>query len=126
MPIPYKKSLILAVFLGGCLSLSYCIRKDGQQDALEISRDWCQLADYPAFQQKPQIEISGGMFTRTFEVQFQSEPQAVTNWITQSPGLKIKPEQKADGQHYLIRSSKAAHCEVRIQAGQVFIKTYWS
>ncbi len=124
--MPYKKSLLFACFLGVSLSISYCIRQDGQQEALDIARDWCQLAAYPIFLQKPEIDTTGGMFTRTFEIHFQADPKLIAEWVKQSPGLKSKPEQKPTGQHYRVNSSKAAHCDVRIQAAQVYIKTYWS
>lgn len=127
MPAVFKKATGLVLIVGLVLLISYWIQSDDQQEALSTARDWCQLAAYPPFQVPAQIQVNGGRFTRTFEITLQMQPDLIAKWITASPGLNLaKPEQQADRLHYLINSSRAAHCEIDILGNQVQIKTYWS
>ena len=121
------RSVILGLVVLMGVGIFFWIQHDQKHEALETTKSWCHLANYPEFELAPEIEISGGMFTRTFLIQLTLPPQRIAEWVKDSPGLqKIKPELKNGGQYYRVRDSEAAHCEVVIRGDQVYIETYWS
>jgi hypothetical protein len=92
-------------------------------------KHWCRLAEFPAKRENEQIEQTGGMFTRGFDMWFRLNPEALSQWVKDSPGLQDakKVSSGISETQYEIRPHKAAFCEVRIKVnGEVSIRTYWS
>jgi hypothetical protein len=95
----------------------------------EAVKDWCRLAEFPTKRENEQIEQTGGMFTRGFDMWFSLDPEALSQWVKDSPGLQDakKVSSGSGATQYKVRPHKAQFCEVRTQAsGEVSISTYWS
>ena len=102
-----------------------------RRSALNATKSWACLADFPSTAQEIEIETTGSMITREFTVTFKDSPAAISKWIADCPGpSSVNPT--TDPQGWKIYSYPACegaqHAEVRVSpAGdQAIINTFWS
>lgn len=105
-------------------------QRANRNNAIEVTKEWARLADFPLNAKKLTIEISGGMFTREFTVQFEAPVADIERWLSDSPGTKkVSPIVVGDNRHFEIEpGGGAAHAELdfNVKKRKVTINAYWS
>lgn len=87
------KFILIGAFLGTVFAvfqvpfLMNIIMPWNKVPVLEIALDWGGLADLPSEDFK--IQTEGDTVSRGITVQFKAEPEAIEDWISQSPGVDL-------------------------------------
>lgn len=58
-----------------------------RQSAINATKKWGGLSDFPANAKIIEISTSGSAFTRTFDIKFTSDTESIRNWIKISKRL---------------------------------------
>jgi len=100
------------------------------RSALDTTREWAQLAPFPASTKNLKVDTRGGMFTREFRVEFDAPPADVEAWLAASPGIPgAVMTRTGKSRHYQITpGGGAAFAELTFDegTGHVRVRVYWS
>ena len=123
-------AIVLVALLGiVAFTVRTCQLRD-RQSGLETTLLWTGLRNYPVPTEQIKIDHRGSMFTREFNVHFQTSPNAVERWLSESDcTATITPEVTGTIRTYKLKPAGGAQfAEVRFdtQTGDVWIRTYWS
>ena len=98
---------------------------------LDTIQTWSKTADLPDSCTDLTVETAGGMFTRSFILEFRDSPQNIEAWIAAGPGpSSIKAN--INGQGWKVYSypagGGAVFCEVSVspKGNLARIRTHWS
>lgn len=99
-------------------------------NAIEVTKEWARLADFPLNARKLTIKTSGNMFTREFTIQFEAPVADIERWLSDSPGTKnVTPSIDGNNQHFEIEpGGGAVHAELdfNVKLRRVTVNVYWS
>ena len=120
---------MLALLLLGTAGYCY-LQNANYHSALEATKEWARLEDFPSSANSLTVEIQGGMFTRGFNVQFDAPLADIEKWLNKSPGTSsVTPSIDGSIRNYDIEPGGGAqHAELGLDesTGRVTINTYWS
>ena len=112
--------------IGGYIYLQYA----NYYSALEATKEWTQLNDFPSSATNLTVATQGNMFTREFTVEFDAPLADIDKWLNESPGTKnVTPSKVGNVRTYDIEPGGGAqHAELELneKTGHVKINTYWS
>lgn len=98
--------------------------------ALDATREWARVTDFPSSATNIGVDITGSMFTRGFVVTFDAPIADVDNWLAKSPGTSAIAPTIINGiRKYEIQpggGAQFAEIEVDENKRSVRIRTYWS
>ncbi|MBU3001726.1 hypothetical protein [Paraglaciecola arctica] len=103
-----------------------------RQEAIETALNWSRTADLPTDTDIVRIDVTGGFFSRGFELEFSNTNDAIKKWITLSlPSVNSAQIVENNGvTTYELHPEKdgAQYAKIQIdwQTSIVFIKVYWS
>ena len=103
-----------------------------RSNAIETTLLWGGLAELPEQTSDLKVQTSGGMFTRTFFLEFSLSERELQQWITNSKRLKeLTPTKQTDGTDlYEIYPGEdgaiGGTVLINFQQGNVKIKMAWS
>lgn len=102
-----------------------------QASALEVTKEWGRLADFPAHSKVTEIDVRGTMFTRGFVVVFEAPLPEIEQWVKDSSGLaeaKVTLQEDGSTLYKMDPGGGAQFAEVVIwvSEGLVRIHVYWS
>jgi hypothetical protein len=101
-----------------------------ERSALHTALEWARLAPLPRDAENVELQVRGGMFTRTFEVTFTTSERGRDNWLKLSPGIRDAEKTRVeDSTHYeIVPSGGAARAYVRVDENSrvVTIFSQWS
>lgn len=123
-------AIVLVVLLGiVAFTVRTCQLRD-RHSGLETTLLWTGLSKYPVPTEQIEIEHRGSLFTREFNVHFQTSPDAVERWLSESDcTATITHEVTGMLRTYKLKPAGGAQfAEVRFdtQTGDVWIRTYWN
>ena len=122
-------SVLLGVVLAGAGAARVVDYLD-DQSAYAATLKWARLAPYPASARHRTVEVTGGMFTRGFVVDFDAPVADLHAWLLASPGATTAGVAGAPARrHYSITpggGAMFAEMTVDFTRGHVRIRTYWS
>ena len=118
--------ILLALIVGGY----FYIQRANYYSAIEATKEWARLNDFPATATNLTVETEGSMFTREFTIQFDAPLSDIQIWLNESPGTKdVVPTINGNTGKYSIEPGGGAlHAELDLDesTGHVTINTYWS
>jgi len=98
--------------------------------AIETTKEWAQLSDFPVTASNVTVEAGGSVFTTEFTVEFDAPLADIETWLNESPGTKdVTPEVGGNIRKYSIEPGGGAqHAELELdeKSGHVKINVYWS
>ncbi|TWT29205.1 hypothetical protein KOR42_55460 [Thalassoglobus neptunius] len=108
----------------------FYLQSANYHSALDATKEWAQLNEFPVTATNLTVETQGNMFTREFTVEFDAPLADIENWLRKSPGTNsVTPTTDGDVRHYDIDPGGGAqHAELELDEsqGHVKIHTYWS
>lgn len=120
-------SVILLVLI---VAVCFYIQGARYHSALNVTKEWARLSEFPATARNLTVEIKGNMFTREFVIQFDAPPADIETWLNESPGTQnVRPTMEGGVRKYSIEPGGGAqHAELELDEtnGHVLINTYWS
>jgi hypothetical protein len=120
----------MVVLAGSAIAAYVYGRYASYESALDTTREWAQLDDFPASATDIRVEAKGSMFTREFVVTFTAPLDDINAWLDSSPGTAgVTPAADGAIRKYDIQpGGGAAHAELEVDDAQetVRIRTYWS
>ncbi len=118
--------ILLALIVGGY----FYIQRANYYSAIEATKEWARLNDFPATATNLTVETEGSMFTREFTIQFDAPLSDIQIWLNESPGTKdVVPTINGNTGKYSIEPGGGAlHAELDLDesTGHVTINAYWS
>ena len=98
---------------------------------INCTLEWARLAPFPESAADFTINTEGSMFTRAFLAQFRASPEAIQQWVADSPGMQgVEPRVPRPNvrQFNIQPGGGAQHAEVEIDDAidVVRIYVYWS
>lgn len=101
-----------------------------RRSAVLAALDWARLAPLPHNATNVEVQVLGGMFTRTFKVTFTSSASERDTWLERSPGISdAERTVVGDSTHYeILPGAGAVRTYVRVDenVGSVIIFAQWS
>ena len=128
-----RKPALIA--LGLILTLSVVVyagyRHMRYHSMINCTLEWARLAPFPESAENFTITAEGSLFTRAFQAQFRASPEAIQQWIADSPGMQgVEPRFSSPNvRKFNIRPGGGAqHAEVEIDDATdvVRVYVYWS
>ena len=120
---------VLGLFVLGTAGYLY-LQNANYHSAIEATKEWAQLSDFPSSATNLSVKTQGSMFTREFTVEFNAPIADVEKWLNESPGTKgVTPAIDGKIRIYDIEPGGGAqHAELELDesTGRVRINTYWS
>jgi len=108
----------------------FVVQNANYHSALEATKEWAQLNEFPETAKNLNVKTQGSMFTREFTVEFDAPIADIEKWLRDSPGPKnVTPTTNGSIRHYDIDPGGGAqHAELELDesTGHVKINTYWS
>ncbi|QDU42655.1 hypothetical protein Mal52_11220 [Symmachiella dynata] len=108
----------------------FYLRYQNYHSALECTKEWARLNEFPTSATDLNVENVGSLFTREFAVSFVAPLDDTNAWLKESPGTKdVTPEKVGSIWKYDIEPGGGAqHAELEVdqQSGTVTIRAYWS
>ena len=100
-----------------------------KMDAIQTTLTWGGLADLPKVTENLTVEKDGGIFTRSFKIQFKANQSEINSWISKSKRLKdnlpkVKGERKVFDIYPGEKESFGGN--VTVEKGMVTIRMSWS
>ena len=98
---------------------------------IQLSTEWGRLAPFPDSKRNFTIKTEGNVFTRSFRGSFSDSPDAIHQWVLESPGIQegeIEPTNDGSTQYNLKMGSGASYGEVIISSDGEGVMFYvaWS
>ena len=134
--MPNRRTILvfIVVPLSLMLALAVCgyiyLRNANLYSALEATREWARLNEFPATASAISVETKGNLFTREFTVTFVAPLEDINTWLHKSAGTKdVTPTVMGSVRRYELESSGTAqHAELEVdeRTRKVKIKTFWS
>jgi len=119
----------LALLLIGTVGY-FLLQHANYTSALEATKEWAQLNEFPTSATKPTVATQGNMFTREFTVEFNAPIADINQWLNESPGTKdVAPSINGSIRRYDIKPGGGAiraELELDTDTGHVKIITCWS
>lgn len=98
--------------------------------ALEATRKWARLNEFPATAVHLTVATRGNMFTREITVEFTAPLTDIKKWLNDSPGTSnVTPTVSGEVLHFQIEPGGGAiqaELELKEGSGHVAINTTWS
>ena len=130
MKLPHLAIGCCGVFVIACVAGYAGLQYSNYYVALDKTREWARMADFPASATNIDVEITGSMFTREFVVLFDAPAADINNWLAQSAGTAgVTPESSNGVRKYAIEpggGAQFAEIQVDDNENRVRIRTYWS
>ena len=108
----------------------FYLQRANYYSALEATKEWARLNDFPTTAANLTVESEGSMFGREFTVEFDAPLADIETWLNESPGTKsVTPSVNGKIRKYAIEPGGGAqHAELELDenSGHVRINTYWS
>jgi len=139
---PQKRRFIIGGCLGALLFSAVVIVAGGwlilspnspinRASALDATKAWARLADFPTTASDLHVETTGNMFTRGFRVSFRDTPTNIRAWLAASPGpATVSPTIDPMGWKVYTypAGGGAVFSEVHVvpSGDEVRVRTYWS
>jgi uncharacterized membrane protein len=101
-----------------------------RSSAIESAIEWGGLAELPVSQWQADIDTEGGIFTRTFIIEFECSKAAIEKWVKESHGIRdVTPVR--EGNLCVYRSvgyenSIGGTVSINYETGTVYITMSWS
>jgi hypothetical protein len=123
--------LVAATVCGVLLITGYAyLRSANYRSALQATKEWARLVDFPDSAEEIEVETTGSMFTRQFTVTFTAPLDDIDEWLRQSPGpSEATPAESGATRRFEINpggGAQGATLEVDNESGTVRINVYWS
>jgi len=103
-----------------------------REAVIEVTLQWAGAAELPEDVDVKRLEKTGSPFTRGFEIEFSSNPEALKQWVSNSKMVKFASKTTNENRitTYLLTPALegAQYAKVKIDwiTSSVFIKVYWS
>jgi hypothetical protein len=129
-----KKSRLIIVLMAALAVIVIAgylyLQNANYRSALDTTKQWARLSDFPSSATNVRVKTSGSMFTREFTVTFRAPLEDIDSWLQESPGT-AESTPKADGsiRRFTIKPGGGAqHAELEVDddAGLVRINVWWS
>jgi hypothetical protein len=118
------------VFVGLLVFVFVYLQFTNFRSALDTTREWARLAEYPASANDFRVQTAGSMLTREFTVTFTASLNDIDDWLKRSPGTaEITPVITGSVRKYEIEpggGAVGAEVEVDDGSGTVTINVCWS
>ncbi len=106
------------------------VQRANYYSALDATKEWSRLNDFPTTAKDFTVEAEGSMFTREFTIQFDAPLSDIEIWLNESPGTReVTPTINGNLRIYMIEPGGGAqHAELDLDenTGRVRINAYWS
>jgi hypothetical protein len=121
--------VLCGLFLGAFLILNNSNNRN-QESAIQTSRDWAGLNEFPENSEIIETKAEGSAFTREFKITYTAPPEEIRRWLIESPGTsEVQPEIQGNFEIYHIKPRNGAQfAEVLYNrdTNEVIIRAYWS
>jgi hypothetical protein len=100
-----------------------------KMDAIQTTLSWGGLAELPKVSENLTVEKDGGIFTRSFKIQFKANQSEINSWISKSKRLKDNlPKVKGERKIFDIYPGEKESFggNVTVEKGMVTIRMSWS
>lgn len=128
-PIGCMLYTALGVLVIGSTGYFY-LQHANYHSALEATREWARLNDFPSSAANLTVAAQGNMFARELTVEFDAPLEDLDKWLDESPGTKsVVPSMEGSVRRYNIQPGGGAQrveLELDENTGHVKINTYWS